>query len=74
MRARSGAWGPARSGGGRARPRRVALRHDDRMHHIGFGAAHARTPVALLIAALGIRVLTATTGELLRHLTHDPTR
>jgi transposase InsO family protein len=53
---------------------RVTLRHDGRLHHIGIGLAHTRTPVVLLIAELDIRVLDATTGELLRHLTLDPTR
>jgi len=53
---------------------RVTLRHNGRMHHIGIGLAHSRTPVVLLIADLDIRVLDAITGELLRHLTLDPTR
>ena len=53
---------------------RVTLRHDGRLHHIGIGLAHSRTPVVLLIAELDIRVLDAVTGELLRHLTLDPTR
>ena len=35
---------------------------------------HARTPVILLVADLDIRIINATTGELLRHLTLDPTR
>ncbi|HET6919799.1 MAG TPA: hypothetical protein VFI46_10080 [Jiangellaceae bacterium] len=54
----------------------VTLRHNGRLHHIGIGigTAYARTPVVLLIADLDIRVLDATTGELLRHLTLDPTR
>ena len=53
---------------------RVTLRHDGRLHHIGLGHEHARTPVLMLIADLDIRVIDATTGELLRHLTLDPTR
>ena len=53
---------------------RVTLRHDGRLHHIGIGLAHSRTPVLLLIAELDIRVLDADTGELLRHLTLDPTK
>jgi hypothetical protein len=44
------------------------------MHHIGIGRAHAGTPVIVLIADLDIRVINPTTGELLRHLTLDPTR
>ena len=53
---------------------RVTLRHNGRLHHIGLGRTHARTPVLMLIADLDIRVIHATTGELLRHLTLDPTR
>jgi transposase InsO family protein len=52
----------------------VTLRHNGRLHHIGLGRTHARTPVILLVADLDIRVIHATTGELLRHLTLDPTR
>lgn len=53
---------------------KLTLRHDGRLHHIGIGRAHARTPVIMLIAGLDIRVVHAATGELLRHLTLDPTR
>jgi len=53
---------------------RVTLRHNGRLHHIGLGYEHARTRVLLLIHDLDIRVINATTGELLRHLTLDPTR
>ena len=53
---------------------RVTLRHNGRLHHIGLGRTHARTPILLLVADLDIRVIHATTGELLRHLTLDPTR
>lgn len=52
----------------------VSLRRAGRMHHIGLGRAHTGTHVVLLIADLDIRVINATTGELLRHLTLDPTR
>lgn len=52
----------------------VTLRHNGRLHHIGIGRAHARTPVIMLIADRNIRVIDTTTGELLRHLTLDPTR
>jgi transposase InsO family protein len=52
----------------------VSLRRAGRMHHIGIGRAHAGTPVLLLIDDLDIRVIHDTTGELLRHLTLDPTR
>jgi transposase InsO family protein len=53
---------------------RVTLRHHGRLHHIGLGHEHARTPIILLVADLDIRIIHATTGELLRHLTLDPTR
>ena len=53
---------------------KVTLRHNGRLHHIGIGRAHARTPVLLLVEELDIHVINAATGELLRHLTLDPTR
>jgi transposase InsO family protein len=53
---------------------RVTLRHNGRLHHIGLGYEHARTPILMLIADMDIRVIHATTGELLRHLTLNPTR
>jgi transposase InsO family protein len=52
----------------------VSLRRAGRMHHIGIGRAHAGTNVVLLIDNLDIRVIATHTGELLRHLTLDPTR
>ena len=52
----------------------VTLRHNGKLHHIGIGRAHKTTPVTLLVAGLDIRVVDHTTGELLRHLTLDPTR
>jgi hypothetical protein len=53
---------------------RVTLRHHGRLHHIGLGYEHARTPVILLVADLDVRVINAATGELLRDLTLDPDR
>ena len=44
------------------------------MHHIGIGRAHTGTKVMMLIDNLDIRVIATQTGELLRHLTLDPTR
>jgi len=44
------------------------------MHHIGIGRTHKHTPVSLVIDDLDIRVINATTGELLRHLQLDPNR
>ena len=53
---------------------KLTLRVNGRLHHIGIGRTHARTPVILLIHDLDVRVVHATTGELLRELTIDPTR
>lgn len=44
------------------------------MHHIGIGRTRAGTRVILLIADLDIRIIHATTGEIIRDLTLDPTR
>jgi transposase InsO family protein len=52
----------------------VTLRHNGRLHHIGIGRTHARTHVILLVQDLHIRVINATTGELLRELVLDTTR
>jgi hypothetical protein len=52
----------------------VTLRVHGRLHHIGIGRTHARTPVLLLIQDLHVRVINAATGELLRELTIDPAR
>jgi transposase InsO family protein len=51
----------------------VTLRHAGRLHHIGIGRTHARTHVILLVHDLHIRIVNATTGELLRELTLNPT-
>jgi transposase InsO family protein len=52
----------------------VTLRYNSRLHHIGLGREHARTRVLVLVANRHVRVVNATTGELLRELTLDPTR
>jgi transposase InsO family protein len=52
----------------------ITLRHAGRLHHIGIGRTHARTHVILLAEDLDIRIVNATTGELLRELTLDQTR
>lgn len=52
----------------------VTLRVNGKMHHIGIGRTHARTHVILLIHDLDVRVVNATTGELLRELTINPDR
>jgi hypothetical protein len=49
------------------------LRHRTRLHHIGVGHAHKGKRVILLVDGLDVRVLTQD-GELLRHLTLDPSR
>jgi hypothetical protein len=50
----------------------VTLRVNGRLHHIGIGRTHARTHVILLVHDLHVRVVAATTGELLRELIIDP--
>ncbi|MEP6843477.1 MAG: IS481 family transposase [Pseudolysinimonas sp.] len=52
----------------------ITLRVHGRLHHIGIGRAHARTHVLLLVEDLNIRIINATTGELLRQLTINPDR
>jgi hypothetical protein len=52
----------------------VTLRHNGKLHHIGIGRIHEGTRVLLIVEGLDIRVIDATTGELLRKLTLDPTR
>jgi transposase InsO family protein len=52
----------------------VTLRVNGRLHHIGIGRTHARTHVLILVQDLEIRVVDASTGELLRELTLDPTK
>jgi transposase InsO family protein len=53
---------------------RVSLRVNGNMHHIGLGRPLDGTRVILLIADLDIRVIHATTGEIIRTLTIDPER
>ncbi|MBV9411520.1 MAG: hypothetical protein JO148_07985 [Acidimicrobiia bacterium] len=52
---------------------KVTLRYRSRLLHIGIGRRHAGTRVLLLVADLDVRVVTED-GELLRHLTIDPTK
>ena len=52
---------------------KVTLRHRTRLHHIGIGHTHKGTRVIMLVDGLDVRVLSED-GELLRHLTLDPTR
>ena len=53
---------------------RATLRYRGRLHHIGIGRPRAGTPITVLIAERDIRIIHAHTGELIRHLTLDPTR
>jgi transposase InsO family protein len=52
----------------------VTLRVAGQLRHIGIGRTHSRTHVILLIHDLDVRVVHASTGELLRELTIDTTR
>lgn len=52
----------------------ITMRVNGRLHHIGIGRPHARTPVIILAHDLHVRVVNAQTGELLRELTIDTTR
>ncbi|MDE0702028.1 MAG: integrase core domain-containing protein [Acidimicrobiaceae bacterium] len=54
--------------------RKVTLRHNGKLHHIGIGRKHAHTPVIMLINNLNIRIINQTTGQLLRQLTLNPNR
>ena len=51
---------------------RVSLRLNGQMHHIGLGRTLDGTRVILLIQDLDIRVIHATTGEIIRTLTINP--
>ncbi len=53
---------------------KITLRHHGHMFKIGIGRPHARTRVVCLIKDLDIRIIHATTGEILRTLTLDTTR
>ncbi len=52
----------------------VTLRTGGKLYHLGIGRIHAGTRVLVLVQDLHIRIINATTGELLRELTLDPTR
>jgi transposase InsO family protein len=52
---------------------KVTLRSGARLHHIGVGHAHKGRRVILLVDGLDVRVVSED-GELLRHLTLDPSR
>jgi transposase InsO family protein len=52
----------------------VTLRTGGKLYHIGIGRAYAGTHITMLVQDLGIRIIDAATGELLRDLTLDPSR
>ena len=51
----------------------ITLRHGGTLYSIGIGRSHNRKPVTAVIHGLNITISDATTGEILRHLTLDPT-
>ena len=53
---------------------RVSLRVNGQMHHIGLGRTLDGTRVILLIDGYDVRVIHATTGEIIRTLTINPER
>ena len=53
---------------------KITLRHGGTLYHIGIGRTHARTRVIVLVQDLDIRIIDATTGELIRELTLDTTK
>ncbi len=52
---------------------KLTVRYAGRLHHIGMGRRHAGKTVAVFVAGRDIRIVDDT-GQLLRHLTLDPTR
>ena len=52
----------------------VTLRVAGRLRHIGIGRTHAGTDIFLLIQDLHVRIVDASTGEILRELVIDPSR
>ncbi len=52
----------------------VSLRIGGQLHHIGIGRPLDRTPVLMLIDDLDVRIIHATTGEIIRTLTINPAR
>jgi hypothetical protein len=53
---------------------KVTLRYQGRLYSIGIGRTHARTRVLVLVQDRNIRIIDATTGELIRELVLDPTQ
>jgi hypothetical protein len=53
---------------------KITWRYQGQMYSIGIGRTHARTRVTVLVQDLDIRIVDATTGELLRELTLDTSK
>jgi transposase InsO family protein len=53
---------------------KVTWRYQGQMYSIGIGRTHARTRVLILSQDRDIRIINATTGELIRELILDPTK
>ena len=53
---------------------KLTLRHAGRLRHLGIGRAHAGTHVLMLIHDANVTISNATTGEIIRELTIDPTK
>lgn len=53
---------------------RITLRVNGRLHHIGLGAAWRGVRVVVLVHDLDVRVVAASTGELIRNLVIDPAK
>ena len=51
---------------------KLTLRYNGRLHHIGIGRTHARTPILMLINGRNIRIIQAHIGELIRDLILNP--
>jgi transposase InsO family protein len=51
---------------------KLSLRHAGRLHHIGVGRTHARTPILMLINGYDIRIIHATTGQIIKELILNP--
>ena len=53
---------------------KITLRYRGTLYSIGIGRTHARTRVIILVQDLQIRIVDATTGELLRELVLNPNK
>jgi transposase InsO family protein len=53
---------------------KLTLRHASRLHHLGIGAAHAHTPVLILVAANTVTVISKTGHQLIASHHIDPAK